>query len=57
MVVAHAFNPNTLEAEACWISEFEARVNSRTARATVSKKQSNNNKTNKKNHRNVQIII
>jgi hypothetical protein len=37
-VVAHAFNPSTQEAEAGWISEFEAslvyRVSSRKARAT-----------------------
>jgi hypothetical protein len=46
VVVAHAFNPSTWEAEAGGFSEFEAslvyRVSSRTARATqrnpVSKK-------------------
>jgi hypothetical protein len=54
-VVTHAFEPSTQEAEAGWISEFEAslvyKVSSRTARAIqrnpVSKNQINKNKKTK----------
>jgi hypothetical protein len=52
-VVAHAFNPSIQEAEARWISKFEAslvyKVSSRTARAIqrnpVSKNKTKQNKT------------
>jgi hypothetical protein len=47
-VVAYTFNPSTWEAEARWISEFEAslvyRVSSRTARATQRNPVSKNQK-------------
>jgi hypothetical protein len=48
-VVAHAFNPSTLEAEGRWISEFEDslvyKVSSRTARATQRNPVSKNKQT------------
>jgi hypothetical protein len=52
VVVAHAFNPSTWEAEAGRISEFKARlvykVSSRTARATQRNSVSKNKKTKKR---------
>jgi hypothetical protein len=60
-VVAHAFNPSTQEAEAGWISEFEAslvyRVSSRKARATQRNPVWKNQKKKKKKKKNLRAII